>query len=148
MLSHVTVALVALASLANARNQLPLSHERMGSPLGKPTSSAYSGNVAQSNVDLHALSVNQHTSFGHPSFPAHTLRIKQTEDFCDPTVKAYSGYIDVDYGAKHLFFYFFESRRDPDKDDVLMWINGGRDDIIAYVITVLDVSKAPVAVHR
>jgi hypothetical protein len=56
---------------------------------------------------------------------------------------AYTGYLDVDSGAKHLFFYFFESRRDPDKgkradfvlrsqfltrcivDDVMMWINGG-----------------------
>lgn len=55
----------------------------------------------------------------------------------------YTGYLDVDAGAKHLFFYFFESRRDPDKgkclmyaictlkfltwiaDDVMMWINGG-----------------------
>ena len=25
----------------------------------------------------------------------------------------YTGYLDVDYGAKHMFFYFFESRRDP-----------------------------------
>ena len=31
----------------------------------------------------------------------------------------------MDYGAKHMFFYFFESRRSPEKDDVMMWINGG-----------------------
>ena len=37
----------------------------------------------------------------------------------------YTGYLDVDDGAKHLFFYFFESRSDPDKDDVLLWTNGG-----------------------
>lgn len=24
-----------------------------------------------------------------------------------------------------MFFYFFESRDDPDKDDVLLWTNGG-----------------------
>jgi Serine carboxypeptidase len=35
------------------------------------------------------------------------------------------GYVDVDFGAKHLFFYFFESRGNPDTDDVIMWINGG-----------------------
>jgi hypothetical protein len=35
----------------------------------------------------------------------------------------YSGYVDIE--ARHLFFYFFESRRDPEKDDVVMWINGG-----------------------
>ncbi|EKM51687.1 uncharacterized protein PHACADRAFT_212318 [Phanerochaete carnosa HHB-10118-sp] len=32
-------------------------------------------------------------------------------------------YIDIE--ARHLFFYFFESRRDPDRDDVLLWTNGG-----------------------
>ncbi len=36
---------------------------------------------------------------------------------------AYSGYIDVE--ARHLFFYFFESRRNPDADDVVFWTNGG-----------------------
>ncbi|KAG9119287.1 hypothetical protein FRC07_005743 [Ceratobasidium sp. 392] len=36
----------------------------------------------------------------------------------------YSGYLDVDYGAKHLFFYFFESRNQPDIDPVLMCIHG------------------------
>lgn len=37
--------------------------------------------------------------------------------------RAYSGYVDVE--ARHLFFYFFESRNDPATDDVVMWINGG-----------------------
>lgn len=27
--------------------------------------------------------------------------------------------------ARHLFFYFFESRSDPDTDDVLLGTNGG-----------------------
>lgn len=36
---------------------------------------------------------------------------------------AYTGYIDIE--ARHLFFYFFESRRDPSKDDVVLWTNGG-----------------------
>ena len=35
----------------------------------------------------------------------------------------YTGYIDV--GTRHLFFYFFESRSNPDMDDVIMWTNGG-----------------------
>ena len=38
--------------------------------------------------------------------------------------RAYTGYIDVS-PARHLFFYFFESRRDPDTDDVVFWTNGG-----------------------
>lgn len=38
-------------------------------------------------------------------------------------LSAYTGYIDI--GVKHLFFYFFESRNDPDSDDVIFWTNGG-----------------------
>ncbi|KAH9913665.1 Alpha/Beta hydrolase protein [Fomitopsis serialis] len=60
----------------------------------------------------------------HASLPGYAVRVKKTE-FCDPTVNVYTGYLDVDYGAKHLFFYFFESRREPETDDVMMWINGG-----------------------
>lgn len=41
----------------------------------------------------------------------------------DTTRRAYTGYIDIQ--ARHLFFYFFESRSNPDKDDVIFWTNGG-----------------------
>ncbi|KAN0097812.1 Merops: S10.UPW [Tylopilus felleus] len=64
------------------------------------------------------------TTLSHPRFPNHSVRIKKST-FCDPTVSVYTGYLDVDQGAKHLFFYFFESRRNPAQDDVMMWINGG-----------------------
>ncbi|KAL5531734.1 hypothetical protein ACEPAG_4611 [Sanghuangporus baumii] len=76
---------------------------------------------------MHLSSVQSTESFTilmHPSFPNHQVRIKKS-DFCDPTVNVYTGYLDVEQGSKHLFFYFFESRRDPDEDDVMMWINGG-----------------------
>ncbi|KAI0829364.1 peptidase S10 serine carboxypeptidase [Trametes gibbosa] len=78
------------------------------------------GNLSLSSVATH----DQYTALAHPRFPAHRVRVKKS-DFCDPTVNAYTGYLDVDYGAKHLFFYFFESRREPATDDVMMWINGG-----------------------
>lgn len=76
---------------------------------------------------LDALSVEQFTTLGHPAFPAYSVRIKRADPAvftCDPTVKTYTGYIDVT-GAKHLFFYFFESRNDPANDDVIFWTNGG-----------------------
>jgi len=79
------------------------------------------------NQTLHLSSLSSQNGFAplrNPRFPAHQVRVKKT-NFCDPTVNVYTGYLDVDYGAKHMFFYFFESRRDPDNDDVLMWINGG-----------------------
>ncbi|TBU28169.1 serine carboxypeptidase [Dichomitus squalens] len=69
-----------------------------------------------------ALSSTAFTELGHPAFPRHSVRVKKS-DFCDGTVQAYTGYIDVQ--ARHLFFYFFESRRDPDADDVVFWTNGG-----------------------
>ncbi|KAJ7326301.1 peptidase S10 serine carboxypeptidase [Mycena albidolilacea] len=75
---------------------------------------------------LHLSSVrsDDFTTLSHSRFPNHRVRVKQSS-FCDPTVSVYTGYLDVDQGAKHLFFYFFESRRNPAKDDVVMWINGG-----------------------
>lgn len=75
-------------------------------------------------LHLSSLGSAAFTTLEHPRFPAHRVRVKQST-FCDPTVNVYTGYLDVDQGAKHLFFYFFESRRDPAADDVLMWINGG-----------------------
>ncbi|KAH8824464.1 peptidase S10, serine carboxypeptidase [Flagelloscypha sp. PMI_526] len=57
-----------------------------------------------------------------PQFSDYTLRIRQI-DWCDNTVRAYSGYLD--FRARHMFFYFFESRRDPAKDPVMVWENGG-----------------------
>lgn len=101
--------------------------------------------------DLSSLSSTTFTRLDHPAFPRHTVRVKQSH-FCDEQVRsvqiisckcrdsecgelsanmsiprrpcrAYTGYIDIE--ARHLFFYFFESRRDPDKDDVMFWTNGG-----------------------
>jgi carboxypeptidase C (cathepsin A) len=86
----------------------------------KPLSIASQSLASLVNSDTSAFE-----NFRHPSFPSYGLRIKKVKDFCDTTVNVYSGYLDVAYGTKHLFFYFFESRNDPVKDDVLMWINGG-----------------------
>ncbi|EMD33575.1 hypothetical protein CERSUDRAFT_159731 [Gelatoporia subvermispora B] len=72
--------------------------------------------------DLSAVSSTGFTVLEHPLFPRYSVRIKKSK-FCDGTVPAYTGYIDVE--AHHLFFYFFESRGDPDKDDVIFWTNGG-----------------------
>ncbi|KKA31040.1 hypothetical protein TD95_002964 [Thielaviopsis punctulata] len=40
-------------------------------------------------------------------------------------VKQYSGYLDDNENDKHLFYWFFESRGDPKKDPVVLWLNGG-----------------------
>ncbi|RDA89767.1 hypothetical protein CP533_3572 [Ophiocordyceps camponoti-saundersi (nom. inval.)] len=40
-------------------------------------------------------------------------------------VKQFSGYIDNEEEDKHTFFWFFESRGDPAKDPVTLWVEGG-----------------------
>ncbi|EIW74533.1 serine carboxypeptidase [Coniophora puteana RWD-64-598 SS2] len=71
---------------------------------------------------LSVLQSETYSTLAHPAFPNHSVRIKKS-DFCDAGVNAYSGYIDIE--ARHLFFYFFESRNDPSADDVILWTNGG-----------------------
>ncbi|QIW97326.1 hypothetical protein AMS68_002844 [Peltaster fructicola] len=41
-----------------------------------------------------------------------------------PGVNSYSGYIDLAPNV-HTFFWFFESRRNPAKDPLTLWLNGG-----------------------
>ncbi|PVF96679.1 peptidase S10 serine carboxypeptidase [Serendipita vermifera] len=76
-------------------------------------------------VDLKDLSPTEFSTLTHPEYPEHRIRIKETKGFCDPTVKAYTGFVDIESGRKHLFFYFFESRRNPEEDDLTLWISGG-----------------------
>jgi carboxypeptidase C (cathepsin A) len=65
------------------------------------------------------------TVLRHPNFPRQSIRIKKTRhDWCDNSVASYTGYIDTTE-ARHIFFYFFESRGDPYTDDVIFWTNGG-----------------------
>ncbi|KAI0066410.1 serine carboxypeptidase [Artomyces pyxidatus] len=59
----------------------------------------------------------------HPAFADHQLRTTEPT-LCDASVQQYSGYLDISDG-KHLFFWFFESRGDPDKDPLVLWLNGG-----------------------
>lgn len=44
-----------------------------------------------------------------------------------PDVNSYSGYIDLAEDV-HVFFYFFESRRDPANDDLTLCRYDGRSD--------------------
>ncbi|KAF8317342.1 peptidase S10, serine carboxypeptidase [Clavulina sp. PMI_390] len=94
-----------------------------------PLDSSASNPLSSQPLRLEAIpsaSPGEFTTLQHASFPHHKLRIKRLDDFCDPTVNAYAGYLDIiSAGSKHLFFWFFESRSNPATDDVVMWINGG-----------------------
>ncbi|KAH6905954.1 serine carboxypeptidase [Coprinopsis sp. MPI-PUGE-AT-0042] len=97
------------------------------SDLGPNTASGLPGNVDATGSfspleHLSSVPESQFTVLSHPVFPRHSVRIKKTK-FCDDTVGVYTGYID--FGARHLFFTFFESRGEPSKDDVILWIPGG-----------------------
>lgn len=59
---------------------------------------------------------------GHPRFPNLAVRVKEPK-LCD-TVKQYSGYLDTG-SDKHFFFWFFESRSDPSRDPLILWLSGG-----------------------
>ncbi|KAG5734170.1 Carboxypeptidase Y [Termitomyces sp. T112] len=91
-------------------------------PFANPKYQFYDDGLFTPFEDLSSLPQNEYTLLTHPAFPAHSVRIKRT-NFCDRGVNSYTGYIDI--AARHLFFYFFESRNDPDKDDVIFWTNGG-----------------------
>ncbi|ELU44191.1 serine carboxypeptidase [Rhizoctonia solani AG-1 IA] len=124
-LSGFTLAAgLALTAVAQHGEQSPLQlNPNFARPGLQSNLTAYGSNVQ--HLELSSLSAEDFSVLGHQAFPSHQVRVKRVKDFCDLTVRMYSGYLDVDYGAKHLFFYFFESRNDPDSDPVLMWINGG-----------------------
>ena len=60
----------------------------------------------------------------HASLLSASQRLyHKTSTFCHGSVNSYTGYINVE--ARHPFFYFFQSRRDPCKDEVIFWTHGG-----------------------
>jgi len=59
------------------------------------------------------------------AFPEHQLRVTNTKSaLCDTSIKQHSGYLDISDG-RHLFYWFFEARRDPENAPLMLWLNGG-----------------------
>eukprot|EP00833_Pecoramyces_ruminatium_P011654 jgi/Orpsp1_1/1185686/evm.model.c7180000094847.1 len=62
----------------------------------------------------------------HAAFPSIQLRYRKP-NLCEKTegVNQYAGYLDIDEEDKHFFFWFFESRSNPETDPTILWLNGG-----------------------
>ncbi|KZO96589.1 serine carboxypeptidase [Calocera viscosa TUFC12733] len=120
----LALGLTATAGAVQLPLHFPASY---GSPSPSFGSSFPSGapSFPAPEQSLAALSTQEYTTLTHDNFRGYSVRIRQTEGWCDPGVRSWTGYLDVDGGAKHLFFYFFESRHKPAEDPLLMWINGG-----------------------
>lgn len=59
-------------------------------------------------------------------FPNHRVRMKSTpEKLGVDKVKQYTGYLDIEDEDKHFFYWFFESRNNPETDPLVVWLNGG-----------------------
>ncbi|KAH9896522.1 alpha/beta-hydrolase [Cubamyces lactineus] len=114
-------AVLILAGILSSAHCAP--HEPSRAIFLQSTFSSYDEGLFTPIGDLSSLSPSEYTRLKHPAFPSHSVRVKQTQ-ICEGEARAYTGYIDVTE-ARHLFFYFFESRRDPDRDDVIYWATGG-----------------------
>ncbi|RQM19668.1 hypothetical protein B5M09_002717 [Aphanomyces astaci] len=61
----------------------------------------------------------QATVFATPS-----LSSTRVEPLCDASVRQLSGYLQVTNATKY-FYWYFESRDNPTKDPLVLWLNGG-----------------------
>lgn len=101
--------------------QLPLFAQRPSlANANANTANLFSPESSAAHIDADAFTTLSHADFGD-----HSLRVKETTGWCDEGVKSWTGYLDSHKTAKHYFFYFFESRGDPKKDDLMLWTNGG-----------------------
>lgn len=78
----------------------------------------------------------------HHAHPDHKLRVRRHEatdsgsysdaaedssisKYCSGATNGYTGYLSTANDTKHFYFAYFDSRSNPDKDPLIMWINGG-----------------------
>ncbi|CAE6398854.1 unnamed protein product [Rhizoctonia solani] len=112
LLQLFVMPVIASCVRALTTEQVPLTS-------GQHSSLAYGG---RSDITITPKEDFEHVTAA--SLPNYQMRVRRLSNLCDPTVKQYSGYLDVSKG-KHLFFWFFESRKNPRKAPLAAWMNGG-----------------------
>lgn len=98
MILRLALLVVGLAQRAICGNEGSLFVQT------SPTVALEWDSVTQEGPILHLneLSTSYFSTFTHPSYPNHAMRIKETKGFCDPTVKSYTGFIDIEHGKEIL----------------------------------------------
>jgi len=81
-------------------------------------------------------------NFPWESFQARNLRVEENaqdqnnENLCDTSVRQVAGYFHLHNANKHYFFWFFESRIEPEKSPMVAWASGGPgcSDMLALLV--------------
>ncbi|KAF9000209.1 Alpha/Beta hydrolase protein [Cyathus striatus] len=120
----VVLCSIGLLSIAAAKPGIFQPSSGSAASRGQYLVSGYNVGLFTPLENMSTFSEDRFFVLQHPAFPRHQVRMKKTR-FCDETVKstAHTGYINIE--ARHLFFWFFESRSNPDTDDIIYWTDGG-----------------------
>lgn len=82
--------------------------------------------VAPVNGALHASPRAANKFFsGHSGVPDFTLRLgSDTARVCNSSTPGTSGFIETKTDESSIFFWAYESKNDPKRDPVILWMTG------------------------
>ena len=90
---------------SNLRYKDNVSTRHSDSHLNTDWASSYDAGLFSPLEDFNSLSETKFSTFGHPAFPRHSVRIKKTpKDFCDSTVRYVNAnrYVGCAWQVEHI----------------------------------------------